>query len=369
VPGADSSLARAPALALWRRLPEAVARVSGTLRVLLRDGDYLLSWPVAATLAPPVALALGLLLGAVHPGPVYASSLAVVLAFAAIGGLGAALGCLSLLGYAVGDLALHQHAGGGSVADTLLRTDAAALVTYLVLAGLVVAAPLVATAARQRLQRLMRAGTARLVVGFALAAVVQGALAYFWGQAAAFLIRPLWSFWNAGPDAGAVGTLRGDGGWIALVTVVAVAGRAALVLLARRHPVLPASPPRVRFRLPRRWPWPVAVALRAAVFTLLLSGLIGTPLGAALVFALLVGVDLLRCRVVPALAAYVRLVERVPLVLRVAVCSLVGYLMAVAVAQPAAARGTTSFLPLVLSVLPALLVATFLCPARVRGAR
>ncbi|MEN3310189.1 MAG: hypothetical protein V7603_6391 [Micromonosporaceae bacterium] len=357
------------ALALWRRLPELAARLSGTLRVVLRDGDYLLSWPVVAALAPPLALLLGLLLGAVHPGPVFSSSLAVVLVLAAVAGTGAALGCLALVGYAVGDLALHRHAGvghpyGASVVDTLLRTDAAALDTYLVLAGLVVVAPLVATAVRQRGQRLVRPGTTRLAIGFVLAAVVQALLAYLWGQAAAYLIRPVWSFWNAAPDAGPIGILQHDGGWIALVTVLAVAGRGALTLLAQRHPASPASPPHLRFRMPRRWPWPVPVALRAAVFTLLLSGLTGTAPGAAVVFALLVGLGALRYRVVPALESYVRVVDRVPLVLRVLACCLVAYLLAVVVVRPAVSRGTTSFLPVLVAVLPPLLLAAFLFPAR-----
>jgi hypothetical protein len=365
---ADSSLARAAALAWWRRLPEAAARLSGTLRAVLRDGDYLLSWPLAAACVPPLALAAGVLLGAVHPGPVFSSSLAVVLAFAAIAGLGAAPGCLALVGYAVGDLALHEHPAAG-VVDALLRTDAAALDTYLILAGLVVAAPLVSTAVRQRGQRLVRPGPPRLAIGFALAAVVQAALAYLWGHGAAALIRPVWSFWNTAPQPEPVAVLRDGGGWIVLVTVLAVAGRGTLTLLAQRRPVPPAGAPRVRFRLPRPWPWPVPVVLQAVVFTLLLSGLVSTALGAAAVLALLLVLGALRYRVVPALASYVRLVDRVPLVLRVLACCLVGYLLALAVVRPAAQRGSTSLVPMVVAVLPALLLAAFLFPVRERGER
>jgi hypothetical protein len=369
---AKRALPRGTALLLWRRLPNGAARLSGTLRVALRDGDYLLSWPLAAAGAPPLALLVGVLLGAVHPGPVYATSLLVVLILAAVAGLGAALGLYALVGYALGDLVLHQTAGypyggGAPFADRLLRTDLARLDTHLVLASLVVVAPLVATALRQRGQRLVRPGTKRLVIGFALAAVAQAGLAYLWGQAAALLIRPVWSFWGAPTDSGAIDNLQRHGVWIALVTLAAVAGRGVLTGLAARHPVAAPRSPWVRFRTPVAPPWPVAAVLRAAACTLLLAGLIGSPLGAALVFALFAGVDVLRYRVVPVLRSYPRLVARVPVVLRVAACCLLGYLMGVLVVAPAVDHGTSSFLPVLLAGVPPLVLAAFLLPPTPAG--
>jgi hypothetical protein len=362
---AASRLVRGAALVWWRRLPDAAARVSATLRMALRDGDYLLSTPLVAAVAPPLAVLSGVLLGAVHPGRVFSASLLVVLAFAAVAGLGAAPGLGALIGYALGDLALHAR--GAATAGTLLRTDGAALDTYLILAGLLVVAPLAATAVRQRGQRLMRPGTARLVIGFAVAATVQAALAYLWAQAAAVLIRPVWSFRGAAPDPGSIVVLRRDGVWIALVTLLAVAGRGALTAVAARRPAAPPDPAYVRFRVPRPWPWPVAVTLRAAVFTLLLAGLVGSALGAALVFALFAVLGVLRYRVVPALRPYARIVSEVPLLARAAVCCLVGYLMALLVVRPAVERGVTSFLPLVVALIPPLLLAAFLLPARGAG--
>ena len=366
---AKRALPRGTALLLWRRLPNGAARLSGTLRVALRDGDYLLSWPLAAAGAPPLALLIGVLLGAAQPGSVYATSLLVVLVFAALAGLGAALGLYALVGYLLGDLVLHQGTGypygGGSApfADRLLRTDLARLGTWFVLASLVVVAPLVATALRQRSQRLVRPGAERLVLGFALAAVVQAGLAYLWGQAAALLVRPVWSFWDAPTDTGAIDNLQHHGGWIALVTLIAVAGRGALTGLAARHPVAAPRTPWVRFRTPAALPWPMAAVLRAAAGTLLLAGLTGSPLGAALVFALFAGVDVLRYRVVPALHSYPRLVARVPVVLRVAACCLLGYLLGLLVVAPAVDRGTNSFLPVLLALVPPLVLAAFLLPA------
>jgi hypothetical protein len=343
------------ALLLWRRLPNAAGRLSRTLRAVLRDGDYLLAWPVAAIVTPPAALLLGVLLGALHPGTAFSSSLFVVLAFAAVAGLGAALGLAALVGYLLADLATAGNSGA-TASDIILRTDVSRLDSYLVLAGLVVVAPLVAAGLRQRTGELMRPGAARFGIGFTVAAIAQAVLAYFWGQAAAPLLRPLWTFWGNSPNPQEVAALREDGVWIAVVTLLAVAVRAALTRLAADRPATPPRPP-VRWRVPRPLPWPVSVPLRAAAYTLLLVGLVRTTFGAAIVFTMFVGLGVLRYRVVPALGGYARFVERIPLVLRVAACCLVGYLAALLVVAG------DSGLRMVVAAVPALLVAAFLIPA------
>ena len=52
-----------------------------------------------------------------------------------------------------------------------------------------------------------------------------------------------------------------------------------------------------------------------------------------------------------------------PVVLRVAACCLLGYLLGLLVVAPAVDRGTNSFLPVLLALVPPLVLAAFLLPA------
>ncbi|HTG34538.1 MAG TPA: hypothetical protein VLB76_16580 [Thermoanaerobaculia bacterium] len=372
MPLADASTLDATARLFWRRIPGAAARLSETLRTVLRDGDYLLAWPAAAALAPPLVLLFGLLLGAAHPGLVFSSSLPVLLLLAAVGGFGSSLGLLAAIGYAFGDLLLHGHEGMGyaygvSRFGTLLRTDLALVNTYVILAGLLVVTPLVATSVRRHTQTLVRSGSAGFFLGFLAGGLVQALLAYFWAQSAAFMIRPVWSFWSRAPDIGSINPLQHGAPWIALVTLLAVAGRAVLTLKARQRPAPPNDRPYVRFSMRRPWPWQARVVLRSALFTLLLAGLFSSLLEAGALFVLLAGLGVLQYRVVPAMQPYVAIVNRIPLLIRIAACGGGGFLMAALVVQPAINRGSASFLPMVVAVIPPLLLAAFVLPKPAGG--
>ncbi len=367
MPLADASTLDTTARLFWRRIPGAASRLSETLRTVLRDGDYVLAWPAAAALLPPLVLLFGLLLGALHPGPVFSSSLPVLLSFAVVAGFSSSLGLLAALGYALGDLLLHGHEGigyayGVSRLGTLFRTDLALVNTYVILAGLLVVTPVVATSVRRHTQTLVRSGSAGFFLGFVAGGLVQALLAYFWAQSAAFMIRPVWSFWGNAPDLGSINPLQHGAVWIALVTLLAVAGRTVLTMKARQRPAPPKGRPYVRFSMRRPWPWQARVALRSALFTLLLAGLFSSVLEAGALFVVLVGLGVLQYRVVPTMRPYVAIVNRVPLLIRVAACSVVGFLMAALVVQPAIDKGSASFTSMVVATVPPLLLAAFVLP-------
>lgn len=367
MPLADASTVDTLARLFWRRIPDAAARLSEALRTVLRDGDYLLAWPAAAVLVPPLVLLSGLLLGAVHPGPVFSSSLTVLLLFAIVGGLGSSLGLVAALGYALGDLLLHGHEGLGYVSGvsrigSVLRTDLALVNTYVILAGLLVVTPIVATSVRRQIQTRVRSGRAGFFLGWLVGGLVQALLAYFWAQSAAFMIRPIWSFWNSSPDIGSINPLQQGALWIALATLLAVAGRAVVTMKANQRSRPPRSQPYVRFSMRRPWPWQARVALRSALFTLLLAGLFSSVLEGAAVFVVLAGLGVLQYRVVPEMRPYVAIVNRIPLLIRVGACGVVGFLMAALVVQPAINRGSASFISMVVAMIPPLLLAAFVLP-------
>ncbi|MBO0871185.1 MAG: hypothetical protein J2P15_21745, partial [Micromonosporaceae bacterium] len=140
---------------LWVRVPAAVRRFAPGLGATLADGGYLRAWPSAAVAAPAALLGVGLLYGAVHPfatppGSGYLYSVFVIAALAAIGAFGAALGCWALAGFIVADLFLADRSSLPGFAPGLAPSSQSTLgylpllLSYAVLAGLVVAVPVVA---------------------------------------------------------------------------------------------------------------------------------------------------------------------------------------------------------------------------------
>ena len=115
----------------------------------------------------------------------YTGSIVLTSAMLAIGCIASGLGAWCVLGYAIGDLFLPGH---HAYFENWWTWLAAVLVSYAVLWLLVVGVPTTARAIAGSLFK--KAAVARAIV----AAVCGAALAYLWSQAAAVLIRPLWTF-------------------------------------------------------------------------------------------------------------------------------------------------------------------------------
>lgn len=352
---------------LWRNLPAQARRVSPALGAIFGDGSYLRAWPALAAVAPPALLATGLLIGANHSRETYTYSLTLVVFFAAVAGLGAALGFWTWLGYVVGDLVLFDRdqfplfeAGG---ADVYVPTA----ISYALLAWLLVVAPVIATGVRFRLVRWL--GPWRLwkaAAGFVCHAALLGALAYAWAQSMAFLIRPLWSYQDLTPDVEAITPLQANSSSLARAAVIAVAARAALTLLPYREaatraaaaaqPPAPGAP--TRSRLPV---W-VRVPLTALALTFLISGLTSGTGQDRLVFGLFIAILLFRELVVPRLPVWGELLPRIPLVARAGAACLISYWIAKDLVPPEVEEGAVSFSSIVTTVVLAMLVTALLVP-------
>ncbi|HEX2035162.1 MAG TPA: pre-toxin TG domain-containing protein, partial [Chloroflexota bacterium] len=89
------------------------------LATSLFDGVYLLAWPRVAAVASPLALLLGLVFGALHPGYriAFSESLPLLVLMVVLGTVSGHLGVLFLAGYAFGDfsLAAGEWAAGSAV--------------------------------------------------------------------------------------------------------------------------------------------------------------------------------------------------------------------------------------------------------------
>ncbi len=147
---------------LWLRLPATGRRFWLTAGAVLGDGAYLRRWPPAALAVPGGGFLLGLLLGAVHPGVLYTYSFVVVALMLAVAAQGAAMGLWVWSGYALADLVLTDRSAlpgffpFRDAADRVLDGYLPLLLTYLLLATLLVTGPLLATVFAARTASVVR---------------------------------------------------------------------------------------------------------------------------------------------------------------------------------------------------------------------
>ena len=338
----------------WIRVPLWPARrISKPVGLLLLDGVYLSAWPAVAAAAPPLALLMGLLLGSVHfaPGDSFTWSMPVMVLMLGVSSFGAALGAWLWLGYAVGDFFLFTHpvsAFNHTLLDEILHVRVPLFQTYILLAVLLVLFPLL----NLRLQRqvtarwkLPRAG--RSTVAVVLAAFLPGLLVYIWAHAVPILSGPLytWSQYGkysragyAGPPIEAMQPLR-TMGWI-LVVVAAVLGGVRIVLqssAAQRLGVLQRliflRKELSKVQQPRALNIPswMAVLSTTGFFTWMLSGLLDNLREAIILAAALAFMIHAYKNLLPRMTAYVHVISRVPLEMRIIAALAITTLIALAI--------------------------------------
>ena len=144
-----------------------------------------------------------------------------------------------------------------------------------------------------------------------------------------------------------------------MTAVVVIGVRTVLEDLAAGRGVKP--PPTASVRGRRPWPLPVSLLLRTAVTTFVLSGLF-TEYWHAAAFAVVFAAALLARAGLGAQDGWVRLMARVPVVIRLAVAVGVSY-VAGSIVVDSMWRSTQTFLPILLSVGVSLLLCAILIPA------
>ena len=363
---------RALAVWWWQRIPASVARVWLTLGLALSDGSRLRRWPTIAATVPVVGMLLGLVLGAVHPGPLYTYSFATVVLLIASTTGGAGVGWWTWLGFAVTDLLVINHSSlpGFSHAATLTDriTDGylPLLLVYLILAFLLVFMPLTAVGFAAWAAAVLRRGPHQLAagVGYLVYVAVAAGVTFAWAQATPFLIRPVWSFAGDVPDIAGIQPVQGNAAVLAGVAAVAAAVRCGWTTAAAgrldppRLPALDIARPVRKARAVGV----VAAALQALILTLLLGGLVSGLVVGFVVWLLLWTLLVARFLIVPRLPGWPQLIRRVPVVVRIAVCVLVAYLLGTWFVQPQVQQGETSFMSLVAVLLVSLAVSSLLLP-------
>lgn len=333
----------------WHRLPFNL-RMWPLSATTLSDGAYLIKWPTVAAFGPPLAASVGFLLGwlRLSPGETYTYSLTLMAVMMIISGFSAALGAWFCGGYAIGDFFFFRPtllSSGTLLADpvfSLTRVGGPAVLLYLLLLNLLVLAPYVSSIVRRRTlvraKALLETLKLTLVVtllGMACQALVYAALVYVWTQSVPLLIRPVWTWTGNAPTVAAMAPLQEAGMWLVYLAVLLGAGRVALEHSALRRlevlvplhvweTLLGSAVQRRASRLPA---WVSAVG-GAALTTFVLAGMLSTWIDAALLWIAITTIMICRSIIAQRFGAWTTVVNWVPVVVRVAACWWISYVLA-----------------------------------------
>jgi len=348
----------------WAEIPAKAARVWRGLAAVLTDGRYLTAWPWAAAALPPIAFAAGFATGGFRPrsDEIFTMSIAWPVVLLAFGALGAGIGIYAWLGFVIGDLFVFPHISWEtSLPQHLLKETLPLLIVYEVLLGIAVLLPLAAASLPGSLtgplERVLRPTPARFAVRLLLAATVAGLTALSWSASVQVLIRPVATFHGGILGPAALQPLRDRGLLFIAVAVIVTSVRVVAEPLAQRRGTLQAleltaSDAGDEPNLLRRLASTVVVSFLMALG---LTGLLDSPYDLTqdlILFGAVVGSAVLRTIIVPSVPGYARLVNRIPVIVRIVAIGIAGGAVAQIVLGATSLQGylQLSFLPILISV-------------------
>ena len=307
----------------WISIPRRAARWSRSAGALMSNGVWLCAWASAGALAAPAALLMGLLLTwtMLKSGQTFTSSMTVMALMLGVACLGMALGVWVWLGYVLTDTFLIAHPlPHYGLFERLVRVRGSLLVSYLLLAALLIGIPLAAQAFSVLIvSGFRRGGRPRKIIVTILQPLLLGAMVYSWAQAAPILIAPVFIWKNVTLPATAP---LHDRGWIlALLAVLICAARSFAVSWAVAQPEVKTRIVRLKRALdalprPTQWPaWAAAIA-RASLMTLMLAALFDGWLVAFACWMFLVLLGIAQADWIGQLQRWTRLVSYLPVIVR-----------------------------------------------------
>lgn len=362
---------------LWATLPGTTWPRSPVLGMTLSDGGWLRAWPGAALAVPAIALLLGLYRGGFRPADqqTYSYSLVWILVLVMTAAAGCAIGLWILGGFVVADAVLFDHTSSyyGTVTPWTWISGSIAprLVSYVLLALLLVGVPFTALIVRGCVYGVLRRTPAAVVLASIAAGLAAAVQAAAWSQAFPLLIRPMWTWSHHGtPPTEAIapvqqhpliiGTVAGVAtgclAWLSFLSLVRLGG-------LRLQPVPFAE--RARSRVPVAGP-----VLRAVVSTLLLAGLIDSYRNGAIVFVVLLLALCAQAWLIGRLPPMRWWIGHVPMVLRLLAALVVAWLVAWRIGRTAVTSypfggsiiTASTFSPLLYGCVAAIAVTALLLP-------
>lgn len=315
----------------WLKLPLMITKRWGILGLTAADGHYLVKWPAAAILSPPIAAVIGAYVSATQQEMTFTYSIGAMAVLGFIGQLSAVLGFWAALGYATSNLIDYLTTG-----DTLSLSGVLAhAISYALLGTLLVLVPVFVSNVRAAVINMtFRLRIARSIES-ATAAILTGGLVYMWVAVTPLLIRPMFTWPTGSPPVEAIAPLQQQGFLLVLILGCAAAGRvyiehAALVGDAARHSqVLKAGIADLVLRKAGRRRSYVKSLVSAVLLTILLSGVIANWIIGISLTLFLFGLLTLHSRAGVSSSALLKKLYRVPILARL----LVGVVASIAISR------------------------------------
>jgi hypothetical protein len=382
--GGPTAMSNRGASALWFvGLPRLVARRSRSLAHLLADGHFLLVQPWVAAAATPAPLLIGLVWGALtlDYDRVFSESLPLILVACIFGFLSTNLGVAFVIGFAFGDFfvgetrwsvefSAHPEAfANEGLLAALVRLRAPMLIGYLLLFVLAVYIPRLA-----RLLILDIPQTTRLPKNYAVAVAsllnitIVAIFVRLWAEAAAVLMRPLFTWRFQEPTVAAAYALQMQSGWIVLAAITATCLRFAVIwaaylsptstqtIMAAEKDLAQAIPNQKK---PKRAGKVTAALAAATISTAALSGLFDNWLIPVVAFAVFCTLHLVRKNIIPLpMEWWKRLVAKVPLLIRMGI----GFIIISSLRDAFAGEYDNNFAPLASYLLGSIVLLVVLLP-------
>ncbi|MBW4625526.1 MAG: hypothetical protein KME49_08480 [Brasilonema octagenarum HA4186-MV1] len=364
----------------WHHLPISVSRFSPMLAVILTDGFYLTAWRKVSAFGPPLCLLLGFLIGWFHfaPGNTFTFAIWVMALMLAISSFGAGLGAWLWLGYSLGDFILFPHLQNSDWLNfnVWIYLRIPLILSYILLGILLVSIPLTSKGLRRLTlpgleEKLPELTLTQRRIMTGIAAVIQAglmaALVYVWTQAVPTLIRPVYTWQGNQPPVEAIQPLQTSGQILVVVAAILGIIRVVIEYESLNNPSVKRQPGVLQGVLTKKAslrPFPVliAVPIKAAFSTFMLSGILTGWQDAIIVGVLLLLAMLLRESVLIRLdTRWINQICRVPLLLRIVVAFGINYFLAVKIVE-VMWNSTSTFLPIVISTILSFVVFALLIP-------
>ncbi|HRH40528.1 MAG TPA: hypothetical protein PKY82_02705 [Pyrinomonadaceae bacterium] len=326
----------------WVLLPRLLKRFSPTLAAALTDGLYITTFPILAAVLSPVIFAIGLLFGCFgNVGnyfftEAYTESYLFLALAIALGVLSAHLGTMLLMGFALGNYFLFFPFWFSNKADSsVFLYKFSWIISYALLAIVTTRIALITKSMLAEFYLIASLGkVASVILAIFGHLLITLGLVFLWSQLVPVLIRPIFTWHDAEPTIPANEPLQKYYfiflGLAAVASLVRMALQAAATFsdnLSQKislvedaiteNDVKPLSEyiPRVILAL--------CAALWAALF---LSGLYTSNADAVIVGVVVLVLQLLQRGVIPLpIGGYARLMESIPLALRLMVVTIVLY--------------------------------------------
>jgi hypothetical protein len=324
----------------WFHFSKFLNRFSQKIAAIYLDGFYLQAWPAIGALSVPTVFIIGLFIGWFHfangeyytYSETYTYSLVVMAVLLILSNFSAGLGMWLFIGYVIGDFFLYDKHAYVTTWNDLILNRTALILVYILLAQLLIFFPMISSWLRkQTLDKFNLSGKFRVIINTIVQAALQGILVYIWTLQVPTLIRPLYTWQGYQPPTEAIQPLQESGYWLILIAILIGAARMLLLYKAFQKPMMVSKledlmlvfsqSSQSNFRTPNS----LSIPLQAGFMTFLLSGILSNWIEALIIFTLSCLILVGRKVLVSKMKKFVRLITRVPLIIRLSICAGISY--------------------------------------------